>query len=167
MLPPSLTPSHFELSFFWIDLLVRFAQLPSAQHHSNFITRPTQFSISNLHHPTMPPKRISQPKIQDGKSIGHPIVSLTLRKPVLSHRGRGKPAVLTSSSTYPLPIGGNNGLPHWGPGNHAILISSLTSPSSIWSTSTSSPHATPKQVIGRPSTLSHSSMSSAVSTTPP
>ncbi len=63
MLPPSLTPSHFEHSFFWIDLLVRFAQLPSAQHHTGFITRPTQSSISNLHHPTMPPKRISKPEI--------------------------------------------------------------------------------------------------------
>ncbi len=146
---------------------MRFAQLPSAQHHTNFITRPTQSSISNLHHPTMPPKRISQPEIHDGKLIGHPIVSLTLGKPVLSHWGREKPAVSTSSSTYPSPIGGNNGSPHRGPGNHAILISSSTSPSSIWSTSTSSSHATPKQVIGRLSTSSHSSMSSAVSTTPP
>ncbi len=115
----------------------------------------------------MPSKRISQPEIQDGKSIGHLIASLTLGKPVLSHRGWGKPAVLTSSSTYPLPIGRNNGSPHRRPGNHAISISSLTSPSSIWSTSTSLSHATLKQVIGRPSTSSHSSMSLAVSTMPP
>ncbi len=167
MLPPLLTPSHFELSSFWIDSLVRFAQLPSAQHHTNFITGPMQSSISNLHHPTMPPKRISQPEIQDGKSIGHPIVSLTLGKPVLPHRGRGKPAILTSSLTYPSPIGGNNGLPHRGPGNHAILISSSTSPLLSWSTLTSSSNPTPKQVIGRPSTSSHSSMLLAVSTTPP
>jgi hypothetical protein len=115
----------------------------------------------------MPPKRISQPEIQDGKSTGHPIALLTLEKPVLSHRGRGKPAVLTLLLTYPSPIGGNNGSPHRGPGNHAILISSSTSLLSIWSTSTSLSHATPKQVIGRSSTSSHLSMLLAVSTMPP
>ena len=157
------------MSFFFclIDSLVRFAQLPSAQHHTNFITISTQSRIPNLHHPTMPPKRLSKPETQDGKSIGHPIASLTVKKPVLSQRGRGNPAVLTSSSTYPSPIGGNNGSPHRVPGNHTISISSSTSPSSIWSTSTSSSHATPKQVMGRTSTSSHSSMSSAVTTTPP
>jgi hypothetical protein len=112
-------------------------------------------------------KQIIQPDIQDGKSIDHPIVLLTLGKPVLPHRGRGNPAVLTSSSTYPSPIGRNNGLPHQGRGRHAVLTSSLASPSSIWSTLTSSSNMTPKQVFGTPSTLSHSSMSSAVSTTPP
>ncbi len=115
----------------------------------------------------MPPKRISQPKIQDGKSIDHPIVSLTLGKPVLPHQGRGKPTVLTLLSTNLSPIGGNNGLPHRGPGNHAVSISTSTSPLSIWSTSTSSSNATPKQVIGTLSTPSHSSMLLAVSTMPP
>ena len=139
----------------------------TAQHHTNFITRPTQSSISKLHHPTMPPKWISQPEIQDGKLIDHPIVSLTLGKPVLSHWGRGKPAVLTSLPTYPSPIGRNNGLLHQGPGNHAVSISPSTLPTSIWSMSTSSLNATPKQDIRTPSPLSHSSMLSVVSTTPP
>jgi hypothetical protein len=115
----------------------------------------------------MPPKRVSKPEIQDGKSIDHPIVSLTLGKPVLPHPGHRNPAVLTSSSTYPLPIGGNNGSPHQRRGNHAVSTSSSTSPLLIWSTSTSSSNVTPKQVVGTPSTLSHSLMSSAVLTMPP
>ena len=164
-----MTPSHFELSFFWIDSRVRFAQLP--QLNTTSPSSPYQLNhqsrIPNRHHPTMPPKRISKPETQDGKLIGHPIASLTVGKPVVSQRGRGNPAFLTSSSPFPSPIGGNNGSPHRGPGNHTISISSSTSPSSIWSTSTSSSHATPKQVMGRPSTSSHSSMSSAVTTTPP
>ncbi len=43
----------------------------------------------------MPPKRTSKPETQDGKSIGHPIASLTVGKPVLSQRGQGNPTVLT------------------------------------------------------------------------
>ena len=101
---------------------------------------PMQNNQSQLHHTTMPPKQNNQPKIQDGKLIEHPIMSLTLGKTVLPHRVHGNPAVLTLSSTSPLSIG-----------------STLTSLSNV----------TPKLVVGKPSTLSPSSMSSAVSTTPP
>ena len=66
----------------------------------------------------MPPDQNIQPETQDGKSIEHPIVSLILGKTVLPHRGRGNPAVSTSSSASPLLIGGKNVLPHQGRGNH-------------------------------------------------
>ena len=111
---------------------------PHQLHHTTM--PPMQNNQSQLHHTTMPPKQNNQPKIQDGKLIEHPIMSLTLGKTVLPHRVHGNPAVLTLSSTSPLSIG-----------------STLTSLSNV----------TPKLVVGKPSTLSPSSMSSAVSTTPP
>ena len=108
-----------------------------------------------------------QPETQDGKSIDHLIVLLTLRKTVLPHQERGNPAVLTLFLTLPLPIDRKNVLPHQERGNPAVSTSSSTSPSSIGSTSTSSSNVTPKQVVIKPSTLSPLSMLPVVSTTPP
>jgi hypothetical protein len=124
-------------SHFWIDSHLRFVQLPlstcvldsSAQHHTNFITRPKRNSKSQLHHPTMLPKWNIQPETQDGKSIDHLIVSLIFGKTVLPQRECGNLAVLTLSWTLPSLIGGKNVLPHRGHGNPAVSTLSSTSPS--------------------------------------
>ncbi len=111
-------------------------------------------------------KRNIQPKTQDGKSIDHLIVSLIFRKTVLLQQECGNLAVLTLSSTWPSLIGGIciAALGTWK--SHCFdLVIDIAVIDRVDDDNSS--NVTPKQVLGKPFTLSPSLMLLVISTMPP